>query len=169
MRILLFLVAAAVGTLTSFAQASDKDANAVYERMQAAYTSLDASGLETVYAHDATYLPRSAKAGVNDRATIRRGLKGFIDQVQGSHGTITVSFRVVERKRFNDIYIDNGYVRTIVDKGDGSAVTVSNGKFLTAIARQPEGHWAFVSDSDSETPAALFDTAKPLPGVKFDQ
>lgn len=168
MRINPFVVIVVTFALSNFAQASDQGVNAVYERMQAAYGSLDASKLETVYAPDATYLPRSAKANVNTREAIRRGLAGFIDQVRAGKGTIRVRFRVVERKRFNDVYIDNGYVRTIIDSGDGTPPIVSNGKFLAAIAQQPEGHWAFVSDSDSETPPASFDEAKPLAGIKFD-
>lgn len=168
MRIYLFAIAVMIFVLPNFAHASDHGVNAVYERMQAAYASLDASKLETVYAPDATYLPRSAKANVNSRDMIRRGLTGFIDQVRARKGTIKVSFRVVERKRFNGIYIDNGYVRTAIDNNDGTTPTVSNGKFLTVIAQQPEGHWAFVSDSDSETPPASFDDAKPLSGIKFD-
>ena len=168
MRIHLSAFTLAACMLANIAYASDQDVNAVYERMQAAYASLDASRLETVYAPDATFLPGSPKANVNTRESIRRGLTGAIDQVRASKGSIKVSFRIVERKRFDGIYIDNGYVRSVIDKGDGKSPVVSNGKFHTAIARQPEGHWAFVSDSDSETPAASYDTAKPLPGLKYD-
>ena len=148
--------------------ASDRDANAVYERMQEAYASLDGAKMETVYAPDATYLPRSPKADVNTRETIRRGLSGFIDQIRSKNGTIKVSFRVIERKRFNDIVLDNGYVRTVIQPGDGTPPRTTYGKFFTAIALQPDGRWAFVSDSDSETPAASFTSAKALAGVKFD-
>ncbi len=95
MRINPFVVTVVTFALSNFAQASDQGVNAVYERMQAAYGSLDASKLETVYAPDATYLPRSAKANVNTREALRRGLAGFIDQVRAGKGTIRVRFRVV--------------------------------------------------------------------------
>ena len=167
------LVALAVAALAAIAipgsvLASDRDVNAVYERMQEAYASLDIARLETVYAPDATYLPRSPKADVNTRETIRRGLSGFIDQMRSKNGAVKVSFRVIERKRFNDIVLDNGYVRTVIQPGDGTPPSTTYGKFFTAIALQPDGRWAFVSDSDSETTSASFTHAKALAGVKFD-
>ena len=165
----LFALALAALVASQFADASDQGVNAVYERMQAAYASLDAAKLETVYSPDATYLPGSPKANVNNRQAIQRGLGGFIDKVRANNGRIEVSFRIVERKRFDGIFIDNGYVRSVIDYGDGKPPVVSNGKFQTAIVRQPDGKWAFVSDSDSETPPASYDKAKPLVGVKFDE
>ena len=156
-------------TLSHLAYASDADVNAVYERMQAAYAELDAEHLERVYAPDATYLPRSAKANVNTRESIRKGAAAFITQIRGKGGTVTMQFRVVERKRFDGVVIDNGYVRTVIDGANGEPPVVSYGKFLTAIARQTDGHWAFVSDGDSETPPAAFDAAVAVAGLKFDR
>lgn len=167
MRIHLLTILTACA-LPNFAHASDQCVNDVYGRMRAAYASLDPAQLETVYAPDATYLPRSAKASVNTRETIRRGQTGFIDQVRARNGNIKISFRVSGRKRFDDVYIDHGYVRTVIEYGDGTPSIISNGKFLAAIARQSDGHWAFISDSDSETPPVSFDTAKPVSGLRYD-
>jgi hypothetical protein len=44
----------------------------------------------------------------------------------------------------------------------------ANGKFVAVVAKQPDGSWAFVSDGDSDTPAASFDNARPVAGLKFD-
>jgi len=151
------------------AAASDADANAVYERMVASYAALDPAGLERVYAPNATYSSRNARATIHDRKRLMSGLTGFQQQVKGKGGSVDIRFRIVERKRFGDLYIDHGYVRTAYTLEQGGAPTVTYGKFMTVLAKQPEGHWAIVSDADSDTPPDAFDKAVPVEGLKFDQ
>lgn len=163
------LMAAALVAMAAPARADDAAANAVYERMQAAYTALDPSGLETVYAPDATYLSRGPQMGIDRRDTIIRMTGGFHQRMRQSGGQIAMKFRLVERKRFGDVYVDNGYIRTTMKMSKDAPEQVTYGKFVTVIAKQPDGHWAFVSDADSDTPAANFDKAQPVAGLKFDK
>lgn len=151
------------------AAASDQAANAVYERMVASYAALDPAGLEKVYAPNATYSSRNARMTIHDRKTLMSGLSGFQQQVKAKEGNVDIRFRIVERKRFGDLYVDHGYVRTAYTLEKGAAPTVTNGKFMTVLAKQPEGHWAIVSDADSDTPADAFDKAVPVEGLKFDR
>jgi uncharacterized protein (TIGR02246 family) len=167
-RVKCLMIAVAMIVPTA-AQASDAAANAVYDRMVAAYKAYDPAQLETVYAPDATYLSRSGRLDIHRRDQVRRGLTGYIQQLKTKGSKVDMKFRVVERKRFGDVYVDNGYVRTTVTPADGTAPQVTTGKFLTVLAKQPGGHWSFVSDADSETPAEAFDRAVRIGGVKFDQ
>ena len=164
------MIAAALASITATpALADDNAANAVYERMQKATEAADpAPLLEQVYGPGATYLPRHKELGIDRREHVLKMLVGSQAHLRGRGGNIAIKFRVVERKRFGDVYVDNGYIRTVVKPGKDAPEQVSYGKFVAVIAKQPEGHWAFVTDGDSDTPAANFDGAKPVAGLKFD-
>ena len=166
------IIAAAMlaATLAAPARADDSAANAVYERMQASSMAADpAPLLETVYGQEATYLPGHKDVGIERREAILGMMVGSQQHLRKSGGRLDVKFRVVDRKRFGDVYVDNGYMRTAVSPDEDAPEQVSYSKFVTVIARQPEGHWAFVTDGDSDTPAANFENAKPVEGLKFDR
>jgi ketosteroid isomerase-like protein len=170
MREIVAALALVSGTLGAPAQADDAAANAVYERMQASSTAADpASLLEKVYGVGATYLPRHKEAGIERREAVLRMLIGSQKHLRRTGGQIDMKFRLVDRKRIGDVYIDNGYIRSAVKPAKDAPEQVTYGKFVTVIAKQPEGHWAFVSDADSETPAANFNSAKPVAGLKYDR
>jgi hypothetical protein len=166
-----FLIAAlSVAALGVPAHASDAEANAVYERFQATATASDPTALlEKVYAAGSTYLPRHKEAGVEPRDAVIKMVGGSQRHLRSGGGQIDIRFRVVERKRLGNIYIDNGFMRTTVRPSEGAPEQVTYGKFATVIAKQPEGHWAFVADADSESTANRFDNAKPAAGAKFDR
>lgn len=152
------------------AHASDAEANAIYERFQATTTSPDpAALLEKVYAVGSTYLPRQKEAGVQPRDAVIRMIGGSQQHLRKGGGRMSIQFRVVERKRLGDVYIDNGFMRTTVRPSSEAAEQVTYGKFVTVIANQPDGHWAFVADADSDSTATNFDNAKPAAGAKFDR
>lgn len=167
----LMIAAAAVAALSAApARADDAAANAVYERMQASGAAADpAALLDKVYGAGATYLPGHKDVGIEPRAAVIGMMAGSQQHLRKAGGQIAVKFRVVDRKRFGDVYVDNGYMRTAVKPGKDAPEQVSYAKFAAVIAKQPEGHWAFVTDADSDTPAANFDGAKPVAGLKFDQ
>ena len=155
--------------LPAAAEASDVEANAVYERMVASYAALDPTLLETVYAPDATYLSRNGKLDIHRRDMVMKGMRDFHEQLKANGGKVSMRFRIVERKRFGDVYVDNGYVRTTIIPAKDAPARTTTGKFVTVIAKQPAGHWSFVTDADSDTPAEAFDRATPVEGLKFDK
>lgn len=160
---------AALGPLAAApAWADDGAANEVYGRMADSYAALDPEALETVYAPDATYLSRNPKAGIDPRDAIRKGMHGFHEQLRKNGGSVRMKFRIVERKRYGDVIVDNGYVQSAIRMARDAPEEVTTAKFVTVIARQPQGHWAFVTDADSDTPAARFEQALPVPGLRFD-
>jgi ketosteroid isomerase-like protein len=162
----LLLIAAIAATP---ARADDAAANAVYERMQAAGAAADPGAvLGTVYAPGATYLPGHKEAGIERSEAFLKMMAGSYRHLRQGGGELDVKFRLVERKRFGDVYVDNGYMRTVVRPKKDAPEQVRYGKFVAVVAKQPDGSWAFVSDGDSDTPAASFDNARPVAGLKFD-
>lgn len=152
------------------AHAENSAANAVYERMQASSTAPDPTPLlEQVYGPDATYLPGHKDMGIDRRDNVIKMMAGSQKHLRKGGGQIAIKFRIVDRKRFGDLYVDNGYMRTTIKRTNDAPEHVTYGKFVAVIAKQPDGRWAFVTDADSDTPAANFDDAKPVQGLKFDQ
>ncbi len=152
------------------AQAEDRAANSVYERMQSSSTASDPEMvLEKVFGSEATYLPGHKELGIERRDTFLRMMAGSQQHLRKAGGAIDIKFRVIDRKRLGGVYVDSGYMRTTIRPKKDGPEQVSYGKFLTVIAKQRQGHWAFIADADSETPAANFENARPLDGVKFDQ
>lgn len=165
--------AAAIAALSAAAPAyaDNEAANAVYERMQSSAAVDDPKPLlEKVYAPDATYLPGFKEGGIDRRDVVLKMMAGSQQHLRKGGGSLNVQFRIVDRKRLGDgLYVDNGYMRTVVKRTSDAPEQVTYCKFVTVVARQPDGHWAFVTDADSETPAANFDNAQPVAGLKFDR
>lgn len=150
------------------AGASDVAANAVYDRMIEAHRALRTDELETVYAPGASYLSRNGTFDIHGREQILRGTRRFHDQLRAGGGSITIRIRVVDRKRYGDLFVDTGYVRTTYVLKSDAPGTTTTGKFVTVLARQVGGDWAIVTDADADAPAAAFDAATAISGLKFD-
>lgn len=164
----LFSIVAVLAAMPVPALANDADANAVYTRMAASYAALDPAGLESVYAPDARYNSRNSRLGTHDRAQVLKGGAGFQQMVRDKGGNIDIRFRLIARQRFGDVYVDHGYVRTTYKMTSDGTATVSNGKFMTVLAKQPDGRWAITGDADADTPADSFDKAVRIDGLKYD-
>lgn len=152
------------------ARANDAAANAVYERMQASTTASDPTALlGKVYAKDATYLPGYKELGIESRDAVIETMVGSQQHLRKVGGKIEIKFRLVNRKRLGNVFVDNGYMRTAITPKLNAAEQVAYSKFATVITKQKGGHWAFVTDAESDTPAENFDNAKAVAGLKFDQ
>ena len=169
MRASLIIAASAAAAVTPPAAANDGAANAVYERMQASSTADDPTSLlETVYAPNATYLPGHRELGIDGREAVLKNMAQSQQHLRKAGGRVDLKFRVVDRKRFGDIYVDSGYMRMAVKPAQGATEQIRYSKFVTVLARQPGGDWAFVADSESEAPLERFEKALRTEGVKFD-
>lgn len=165
LRLLMTLVLVAFATP---ALATDREVNAVYDRMSAAYVTLDRASLSTVYAADAILLPASQTLGpLIGQAAILDYFKVPFDRAAASGEQMRLDFRIVQRRWHGNIAVDVGYYRFTRQKGTTKQTSV--GKFTTTVARQPDGSWAFVSDADTPCPPELWDQAREASGVRFDR
>jgi len=164
-QLLIFATALSAGP----ALAEDAGVNAIYDRLSAAYAAEDARALAKVYAADAIVFPSQPNAPwVVGRERIMKGPGAFLAKVKAEGGALHIRFRVTGRQTFGSTIIDTGLYRlTSADAAGKAGVQV--GKFMTVSARQPDGTWAFVADTDTPMPAAAWDEAQPFAGARFDR
>jgi uncharacterized protein (TIGR02246 family) len=120
----------------------------IYAEFSRAYATLDADLVTNLYAEDAAYL-----APGNDiqtgRSEIRKGFASFFDWVKREGRTMTISFRIVQRRIEKNIGYDVG-VYTIVQQKDGKEVGTGSGKFVVVAVKGKGGQWRFQVDGYSD-------------------
>jgi ketosteroid isomerase-like protein len=167
----MMLVAMAIAALLSpvDAQASAREPNELYEGFAKAHAALGTAGLEPLYAPGATYLPRSRRFAIQTRDEILQRERASHDGMRANGGSIQLKFRISDRKRFGDLVVDNGYMRSIIRRSKSDPVIETTSKFILVMARQSDGRWALVSDADSDAPRQAYDALRPVPGLKYDK
>ena len=136
--------------------------------MSIAHAAEDAAALAKVYAPEALVFPSRADVPwVIGHNRIAKGPGGFLTAMKAQGGSLDIRFRVTERRRLGDAVVDAGFYRLVVTPASGQP-NVQVGKFMTVSARQADGSWAFVGDTDTPMPASAWDAAKPLAGARFD-
>ena len=131
----------------------------LYLRFSEAHAKLDTRALHLLYAPGATYLPRAGRFDIQTREKILEREKASHDAMRMNGGSIRLSFRVTDRKRFGDVVVDNGYMRSVIRRSKDEPANTSTSKFILVMARQPDGRWALVSDADSDALAEAYDTS----------
>jgi len=66
--------------------------------------------------------------------------------------SLSINFRIVDRKLIEDHAYDVGYYKLVRSNGKKSV-----GKFVTILRKQSNGQWKFVLDSYSSAPLDAFD------------
>jgi|GEM_PF-3574238 len=132
--------------------------DAVYDRMAGAYRTLDADLLAKVYTADAVYISRSAKAPVESaQGDFVPGVRRFMEMSKANGTKLDLSFRLTGRKSLTPgLAVDVGYVEFVVTPGDGKPERRTTAKFLTILVRQADGSWAFLADTASDVPGAVW-------------
>lgn len=123
----------------------------VYRRFSEGYRKLDAEAVTNLYSEDALYLAPGSdiKRG---REKIAEIFSGFFDSVETSGGSLTISFRIVERNVSKDLGYDVG-VYTLAQKRGGGTRS-SQGNFVVVARRMKNGDWKFALDTYHDLPGA---------------
>lgn len=137
---------------------TDAQLDDVCSRMATAYRTLDADILAKVYTADAVYISRSAKTPVESaQADFVPGVRRFMEMSKTGGTQLDLSFRLIDRKVLTPgLAADVGYVEFVVTPGDGKPERRTTAKFLTVLTRQADGSWAFLADTASDVPAAVW-------------
>jgi len=162
-----FVVFAAILVFATPSFADDAGINAIYERMSAAYAQGDPEGLRDVYAPDTIYFlstPETEPLMGADRVVAHLG--GMLTGLKQQGATSDLKFRVTHRRTMGDVAIDTGLYRLEIRGADGKS-SVHVGKFLVTATRQPDGRWAFMTDTDTPMKADAWDRAVPAAGAVF--
>ena len=143
------------------AQKEMSEANRPYEDFSLAYRSLNAEILTNTYTSDAVLLnlydnrqPNSI-VGAND---IKQYFAGFFKRLEDADQTLTLTYKIIERRVNDGVVYDNGYYK-LVRSGPDATVQISYGKLSTVLVRD-EGRWKFKVDSNSNTAQKEYESAK---------
>lgn len=174
MRRLITALAVAFALMAPSARADEAThaaINKIYGDMSAAYRALDLTGLEKVYAADATYLQPGPQgtAGLVGRAAVVGTFKGFFDDARAKGDRLEIGFRIVNRTLLNPTTaVDLGhFLLTVTPKGGQPQIMA--GTFVTVPTRQADGTWAFAADSYGPTSVQTYRTAAPVAGLAHDK
>lgn len=121
----------------------------IYRRFSEAYRKLDAQAVTNLYTDDAFYLSPGSEIE-RGRKKILGNFSGFFNSVKTSGGSLTISFRILERRVSGDLAYDVG-IYTLAQKR-GNQAQSSQGKFVVVARKMESGEWRFHIDSYSDLP-----------------
>lgn len=122
--------------------------DAIYKTFSDAYRTLDVEKVVNLYSETAAYLVPDNDI-LQGRSAIRPTFKSFFDWVKNENRTMTISFRIFQRRVEQNIGYDVG-VYTIRQYKDGKQIgDAGQGKFITVAVREKDGKWRFQVDGYS--------------------
>lgn len=124
-----------------------KEIDAIYNAFSDAYRTLDVEKVANLYTEKAAYLPPNNDI-LQGREAITPTFKSFFDWVKSEGRTMTISFRIFQRKVDKNLAYDVG-IYTIRQYKDGKETGSGQGKFVTVAVREKDGKWRFQVDGYS--------------------
>jgi uncharacterized protein (TIGR02246 family) len=124
-----------------------REIDAIYRSFSDAYRTLDVEKVANLYAENAAYLPPDNDI-LQGREAIRPTFKSFFDWIKKEGRTMTISFRIFQRKADKNLAFDVG-IYTIRQYKDGTQVGTGQGKFVVVAVREKDGKWRFQVDGYS--------------------
>lgn len=124
--------------------AAHKEIDAIYRQFGEAYQTLDFEKVTNLYSENAAYLPPDNDI-LKGRDQIGATFRTFFDWVKKEGRTMTISFRIVQRKVEKNLAYDVG-VYTITQFKDGKNAGSGKGKFIVAAVKEKTGKWRFQVD-----------------------
>jgi len=118
--------------------------DAIYKAFSEGYATLDAEKVANLYTETVAYLaPRNDI--LEGRDAVRPTFQSFFDWIKKEQRTMTISFRIFQRKIDKNLAYDVG-IYTIRQYKDGAQVGAGQGKFVTVAVRAKDGKWRFQVD-----------------------
>lgn len=127
--------------------APHKQIDSIYARFSDSYRTLDASKVTALYTETVAYLPPDSPI-LYGRGEVAPTFKSFFESVASEGRTMTISFRIHQRRADKKMAYDVG-VYTIRQFKDGKEVGTGSGKFVTVAVREKDGQWRFQVDGYS--------------------
>jgi len=155
----LILFALVVLVAAPIAAQSPAAVDSVYAAFSRAYRTYDADLLRSIYTPDCQYLPANADTGVQTCETAMRGFEAFFEGARTEDRRLDIAFRFIDRSVDGDLAYDVGYYALTATAPEGETLSVSHGKFVTVLKRQPDGAWRIHVDGYSPAPAAAYEAA----------
>ena len=102
--------------------------------------------LNKIYAEDAYYLQPKSQHFKGLDALIENGFAGWFDWMKEGNGTLSISFRIIERELQESLGYDIGYYK-VTQKRPEEEDEISEGKFVVVTKKQENGEWRFQVDT----------------------
>ncbi|MGH9949079.1 MAG: YybH family protein [Pyrinomonadaceae bacterium] len=122
----------------------------IYRRFSNAYRKLNPEAVTNLYSDDAFYLSPGGEIQ-RGRDKIRSNFDRFFRSVRESGGSLSISFRILDRRISGDLAYDVGSY-TLTQKRPSGEDGRSSGKFIVVARRSKNGEWQFHVDSYSDLP-----------------
>ena len=119
----------------------------IYEDFTKSYRTLKPEIVANLYTEDAAYLSPNRDV-TNGREAILANFTRFFTNVKNRQQTMTISFRILQRKVEKNMGYDVG-IYTIDFFKDGKKINESKGKFVVVAMRGKGGKWYFQVDGYS--------------------
>ena len=152
---------------TAIAQDNDR-VNGIYQRMSAAYASLDSQAFADIYAADSIYLRSNDSPMLVGVDGVIANFESFFSGIRDESGRLELKFRVIRRECDDSLCSDVGWYKLNRYDRDGALQGTSYGRFLTSPGRSEDGLWRFLADVDTGAREAHWNAATEVAGLQFD-
>ncbi|MGB7208714.1 MAG: nuclear transport factor 2 family protein [Pyrinomonadaceae bacterium] len=121
--------------------------DSVYKAFSESYRTLNVDMVAGLYSKNAAYLVPDEEIMIG-RDKIHDNFNGFFESVKKDGRTMTISFRIVQRRIDKELGYDVG-VYTLRSFKDGKETGMGQGKFVVVAVKEKDGKWAFQVDGYS--------------------
>lgn len=122
--------------------------DSIYKGFSESYRTLNVDMVAGLYSQNVAYLVPDNEIMIG-REKIRDNFKGFFEWVKKEGRTMTISFRIVQRRIEKQLGYDVG-VYTLRYFKDGKEVGIGQGKFVVVAVKEKDGKWVFHVDGYSD-------------------
>lgn len=119
----------------------------VYKAFSESYRTLNVDMVAGLYSQNAAYLVPDEEIMIG-RDSIRGTFSNFFESVKKESRTMTISFRIVQRRIDKEIGYDVG-VYTLRSFKDGKETGMGQGKFVVVAVKEKDSKWVFQVDGYS--------------------
>jgi len=126
---------------------SHKEIDSIYKKFSESYRTLKPKTVANLYTEDAAYLSPNNDI-LSGRKAVLKNFTDFFNNIRNSNRTMTISFRIFQRKVKKKIGYDVG-IYTINFYKEGKVMSVSKGKFIVVAVKGKDKKWRFQVDGYS--------------------
>ncbi len=124
------------------------DPDSLYERFARSYAELDSHSITELYTPSAELLnlyDESDPSAIRGEKEIKQYFSNFFQPFKDGKQTLQLTFKIAERKKHQDVILDNGYYRLEIITPN-SPIQAAYGKF-SAVLELRENIWKFRTDA----------------------
>jgi ketosteroid isomerase-like protein len=128
-----------------------KRVSEVYTAFSKSYTLLDAVMTGQCYAEKGitvSHYSDQVPSLVYGRPAIQLDFKNFFDRVIANKETLSIEFKIIERKTNGELVFDKGYYKVASSK-EGQPLWTSYGKIAIVLEKDTKGNWKYSVDTNA--------------------